>query len=117
MDLFSCCWDNTVEHVVYNSKVLTNSNHDFLFRSNLHFTEEPKESNENIDYLCWELKFFIKPLPVSDKQIDSCPSIYYKPPQVLIKEKDNENLTRVKLLAKMERPMNPTSMGSQIHPI
>ena len=88
------CWYNTAEHVVYISKVITNTTQDFIFCPNLISTKEPKPSNLRLKHLCGDLHPFIKPIPVMDKQSYSCSSIYYKQLVFSREEKDNANLTQ-----------------------
>ena len=85
------CWDNTSEHVVCTSKVLTNDTQDFPFFSNLCYTEETKAPNICLEYLCGDLYPFIKNLPV---RYVVCNIINYKPPLFYIKYKDNEIMTQ-----------------------
>ena len=87
-------WGGISEHVVYtmNFKTLTYSTPNFLFCSNFHYTKESTTYNICLEYICGQLYPFIKPLPVRDKQRESFLSIYYKPHQVLIKDKDVRNL-------------------------
>ena len=73
------CWYNTVKHVVYTSKVLTDSSKDLNFCYKPCSTEKPKASNIRLESICGELYPFMKHLPVRDEQSDSFPIIDYKP--------------------------------------
>ena len=93
------------------SRALIDATLYFFFYSNPYSTEEPKTSNIHLEYLCGELYPFIKPLPLRDKQSESFISIYYKPPQFLIEDKDVLNLPHDKTPVKNGYSNEPINHG------
>ena len=74
------------------------------------------EYNICLDSICGELYLLIKYFSVWDKQIYSCLSIDYKPPQFQYRINKMKICPRIKPLEKLGRPMNLKIMGIKLHP-